>query len=260
MASRERGARVVEAVISVTDLHKSYKNLRAVNGVSLEVRGGEAYGLFGPNGSGKSTALHALVDIVRPTGGTTTICGFDSRSPEAKRLLVLVPDELGMPETLSGGEFLDFVRSLYGVRDRSRAEVLVRVLGLEGALGRLIDEYSHGMKKKLRVVAALLHGPRVLVLDEPFGGLDPEAVINLKRLISSEKEKGTAVFVATHDLLAAQHYCDRIGILSDGMLVAEGTTDQLFERFGSDSLEEVFLKASKLLDRSREVETYLQHL
>jgi ABC-2 type transport system ATP-binding protein len=116
------------------------------------------------------------------------------------------------------------------------------------------------MKKKLRLAAALLHGPKALVLDEPFGGLDPEAVINLKRLISSEKEKGTAVFVATHDLLAAQHYCDRIGILSDGALVAEGTTDQLFERFGSDSLEEVFLKASKLLDRSREVETYLQHL
>lgn len=124
----------------------------------------------------------------------------------------------------------------------------------------MIEKYSHGMKKKLRVVAALLHEPRALVLDEPFAGLDPEAVINLKRPISTEKKKGTAVFVATHDLLAAQHYCDRIGILSDGALAAEGTPDQLFERFGSDSLEEVFLKASELLERSREVETYLQHL
>jgi ABC-2 type transport system ATP-binding protein len=251
---------VVEAVISVADLHKSYREVRAVDGVSLEVRGGEAYGLLGPNGSGKSTTLHALVGIVRPTGGTTTISGFDSRSLQAKRFLGFVPDDLGMPETLSGGEFLDFVRSLYGVRDRSRAELLTGILGLEDALGRLIEEYSHGMKKKLRVVAALLHRPKALVLDEPFGGLDPEAVINLKRLISYEKAKGTAVFVATHDLLAAQHYCDRIGILSDGVLVAEGTTGQLFERFGSDSLEDVFLKASDLLDRSREVETYLQHL
>jgi ABC-2 type transport system ATP-binding protein len=251
---------VVEAVISVADLHKSYKRVRAVDGVCLAVRGGEAYGLLGPNGSGKSTTMHALVGIVRPTGGTATICGFDSRSLEARRLLGFVPDDLGMPETLSGWEFLDFVRGLYGVRDRSRAEILTRVLGLEGALGRLIEEYSHGMKKKLRVVAALVHEPRALVLDEPFGGLDPEAVINLKRLISVEKNKGTAVFVATHDLLAAQHYCDRIGILSDGALVAEGTVDRLFERFGSDSLEEVFLKASGLLDRSREVETCLQHL
>jgi ABC-2 type transport system ATP-binding protein len=251
---------VVEAVISVADLHKSYKNVRAVDGVSLEVRGGEAYGLLGPNGSGKSTTLHALVGIVKPTGGTATISGFDSRSLEAKRLLGFVPDDLGMPETLSGREFLDFVRSLYGVLDRSRAEILTRVLGLEGSLGRLIEEYSHGMKKKLRVVAALLHEPEAFVLDEPFGGLDPEAVINLKRLISSEKQRGTAVFVATHDLLAAEHYCDRIGILSDGALVAEGTTDELFERFGTGSLEEVFLKASKLLGRSREVETYIQHL
>jgi ABC-2 type transport system ATP-binding protein len=252
--------RVVEAVISVADLRKSYREVRAVNGVSLEVRGGEAYGLLGPNGSGKSTILHALVGIVRPTGGASTISGFDSRTLEARRLLGFVPDDLGLPETLSGGEFLDFVRGLYGVRDRSRAEVLTRVLGMEGALGRLIEEYSHGMKKKLRMVAALLHGPEALVLDEPFGGLDPEAVINLKRLISSEKRKGTAVFVATHDLLAAEHYCDRIGILSDGALVAEGTTNQLFDRFGTDSLEEVFLKASRLLDRSREVENYLQHL
>lgn len=251
---------MVEAVISVADLHKSYKRVRAVAGVSLEVRGGEAYGLLGPNGSGKSTTLHALVGIIRPSGGTATISGFDSRSLEAKRLLGFVPDDLVMPETLSGCEFLGFVRSLYGVRDRSRAEILNRVLGLEGALGRLIEEYSHGMKKKLRVVAALLHEPRALVLDEPFAGLDPEAVINLKRLISSEKKKGTAVFVATHDLLAAQHYCDRIGFLSDGALAAEGTPHQLFERFGSDSLEEVFLKASELLERSREVETYLQHL
>jgi ABC-2 type transport system ATP-binding protein len=250
---------VVEAVISVADLRKSYKRVRAVDGVSLEVRGGEAYGLLGPNGSGKSTTLHALVGVVRPGGGTAKISGFDSRSPEAKSLIGFVPDDLGMPETLTGAEFLDFVRGLYGVVDRSRAEILTRVLGLEGALGRLVEEYSHGMKK-LRVVAALVHEPKALVLDEPFGGLDPEAVINLKRLISSEKKKGTAVFVATHDLLAAQNYCDRIGILSDGALVAEGTTDQLFERFDSDSLEEVFLKASRLLDRSREVETYLQHL
>ncbi len=251
---------MVEAVISVADLRKSYGKLRAVDGVSFEVRGGEAYGLLGPNGSGKSTTLHALVGIVRPTGGAATISGFDSPSLEAKRLIGFVPDDLGMPETLTGKEFLDFVRSLYGVRDRSRSEILARVLGLEGALGRLIEEYSHGMKKKLRVVAALVHEPEALVLDEPFGGLDPEAVINLKRLIRAEKEKGTAVFVATHDLLAAQDYCDRIGILSDGVLVAEGTTDQLFERFDSGSLEEVFLKASGLLERSREVEAYLQHL
>jgi ABC-type multidrug transport system ATPase subunit len=130
---------VVEAVISVTDLRKSYKKVRAVNGVSLEVRGGEAYGLLGPNGSGKSTTLHALVGIVRPTGGTATICGFDSRSVEAKSLLGFVPDDLGMPETLSGGEFLDFVRTLYGVGDRSRAEILTKVLGLEGALARQVD-------------------------------------------------------------------------------------------------------------------------
>lgn len=251
---------MAEAVISVVDLRKSYRRVRAVDGVSLEVHDGEAYGLLGPNGSGKSTTLHTLVGVVRPDGGLATICGFDARSLEARSLLGFVPDDLAMPETLTGGEFLDFVRGLYGVADRSRADILARVLGLEDALGRLVEEYSHGMKKKLRVVAALAHGPRALVLDEPFGGLDPEAAINLKRLISVEKRKGTAVFVATHDLLAAEHYCDRIGILSGGTLVAEGTTAELFEQFDTDSLEEVFLKASSLLDRSKEVEAYLQHL
>lgn len=247
-------------VVRVDQLRKSYRGVEAVRGVSFEVGGGEIYGLLGPNGSGKSTTLHALVDIIRPTSGYLEVCGHRSSTLQAKRLFGFIPDDLSMPETLSGGEFLLFVRRLYGVETTSRMEALIEIFGLRGALHRLIEEYSHGMKKKLQITASLLHSPRALILDEPFRGLDPETVINLKRLLSIERGRGAGLLVATHDLSIAQRHCDRIGIISEGRVVAEGAVDELLGRFDTDSLEEVFLRASGLLDKRNGLEKYFSHL
>ncbi|HSL00825.1 MAG TPA: ABC transporter ATP-binding protein [Rubrobacteraceae bacterium] len=247
-------------VLRVGHLRKSYRGVDAVRDISFEVRDGEIYGLIGPNGSGKSTTLHALVDIIQPTSGCLEVCGHRASTIRAKQLFGFVPDDLDMPETLSGGEFLAFIRRLYGVTDTGRMDALIEIFGLREALHRLIEEYSHGMKKKLQITASLLHYPRALILDEPFRGLDPEAAISLKRLLSIERARGTGLLAATHDLSMAQRYCDRIGIISGGDLVAEGAVPELLGRFDTDSLEEVFLRASGLLDKRSGLEEHFGHL
>jgi ABC-2 type transport system ATP-binding protein len=250
----------MKRVLSVDGLRKRYRDVEAVRGISLEVYSGEIYGLLGPNGSGKSTTLHALVGIIQPTSGELEVCGHRSDTTQAKTLFGFIPDDLSMPETLSGEEFLTFISRLYRVEDRGRTDALIEIFGLREALHRLIEEYSHGMKKKLQITASLLHAPKALILDEPFRGLDPEAVINLKRLLSIEKRKGAGLLVATHDLLMAQHYCDRIGIISEGRIVAEGSVNGLLKRFDAASLEDVFLKASGLSDKRRRLEEHFEHL
>lgn len=247
-------------VLEVERLRKDYRGVQAVREVTFRVESGEIYGLIGPNGSGKSTTLHSIVGIVRPTSGRIGICGFPADTAEAKVRLGFVPDDLDMPVALTGREFLDFVRRLCRGEDGDRPRALVEVFGLRDSLGRLIEEYSHGMKKKLHIIAALAHGPRVVVLDEPFRGLDPEAAINLRRLLGREKAGGASVLLATHDLLMAQQDCDSIGIISGGEMVAQGPVGKLLEDFGSDSLDDVFLKASGLLGRKRELERHFEHI
>jgi ABC-2 type transport system ATP-binding protein len=250
----------VRPVLRIDRLRKSYGDLEAVRGISFEVGGGEIYGLLGPNGSGKSTTLHALVGIIRQTSGDLEVCGYKSHTVRAKHLFGFVPDDLSMPETLSGAEFLDFIRRLYAVEKSVRLDALIEIFGLSETLHRLIEEYSHGMKKKLQIAASLLHNPRALILDEPFRGLDPEAAISLKRLLSLERERGTGLLVATHDLPLAQRYCDRIGVIAEGRIVAEGAVNELLGRFETDSLEEVFLRASGLLERRSGLERHFEHL
>ncbi len=245
----------MKSVLTIDHLHKSYKNIEAVKDLSLEVQSGEVYGLLGPNGSGKSTTLHSIVGMVRPSSGTISIDGHHADSIGAKRVFGFVPDDVGMPESLTGREYLTFVRRLYGIGDAARAEALVEIFDIGPALGRLIEEYSHGMKKKLQIAAALVHDPELLILDEPFRGLDPEAVINLKHLISIEKERGTGILIATHDLLMAQHYCDRVAVISKGRIAVEDSVPALLLEYGTGSLEDVFLRASGLIDRRDEIES-----
>lgn len=245
----------MKPLLIVNHLGRSYKKVEAVKDLSFEVQSGEIYGLLGPNGSGKSTTLHSIVGMVRPTCGNITVDGHDVDSIEAKRVFGFVPDDVGMPESLTGREYITFTRKLYGIRDAARAEALIEIFDLGPALGRLIEEYSHGMKKKLQIAAALVHDPELLILDEPFRGLDPEAVINLKHLISIEKERGTGVLIATHDLLMAQHYCDKVAVISKGQIVVEDSVPELLLKYGTDSLEDVFLRASGLIDRRDEIES-----
>lgn len=247
-------------MLKVDRLCKDYRGLEAVKDVSFRVEGGETYGLLGPNGSGKSTTLHSITGVVRPTSGSLEVCGYPADTVEAKERLGFVPDDLSMPETLTGREFLTFVQRLYGAENEGRSRALVEIFGLREALGRLVEEYSHGMKKKLQIVAALAHGPKVVILDEPFRGLDPEAAINLRHLLASEKARGTGILIATHDLLMARQDCDSIGIISGGKMVVQGSVEALLRDFATGSLEDVFLRASGLLDRRKELEEYFEHL
>lgn len=247
-------------MLKVDRLRKNYRGVEAVKDVSFRVESGETYGLLGPNGSGKSTTLHSIVGIVQPTSGSLEVCGYSADSVEAKERLGFVPDDLSMPETLTGQELLAFVQRLYGAENEGRTEALVEIFGLRDALGRLIEEYSHGMKKKLQIVAALSHAPQVVILDEPFRGLDPEAAINLRHLLANEKARGSGILIATHDLLMAQQDCDSIGIISNGEMVIQGPVEALLRDFGTDSLEDVFLVASGLLGRRKEFERYFEYL
>jgi len=224
-----------DPLLVASSLVKRYGETVAVNGLNLAVMPGEIYGLLGPNGSGKSTTLRMLTGILTPTSGTVKVCGHGiQEEPErAKASLGYVPDEPVLYDKLSALEFLDFVGELYSIPRairRARADSLLHTLDLEGRAADPIQSYSRGMKQKVSVAAALLHNPRILVMDEPITGLDPIAVRVLKGVLRKMTRDGAAVLMSTHLLEVAEHLCDRIGILVGGVLVAEGTMAQLASR------------------------------
>ncbi|MGE5579726.1 MAG: ABC transporter ATP-binding protein [Bacillota bacterium] len=236
--------------LTASALTKKYGNLTAVDCLDLELRPGEVYGFLGPNGSGKSTTIGMLTGVLAPTSGDVAVCGFDlKREPEkAKAFIGYVPDEPVLYEKLTGLEFLDFVGDLYGVPKavrKARALELLGMLGLEYKGPDLIQSYSKGMRQKISIAAALLHNPRVLIMDEPVSGLDPMSARVLKSLVRNLARSGTAVLISTHLLEIAERMCDRIGILVAGRLIAEGTMDELRDRTRDScegtTLEDVFI-------------------
>jgi len=246
--------------LDVVDLAKRYGQFAAVHGVTFSVPMGSVVGLLGPNGSGKSSVLHSLTGVVSPTSGRVLLCGHPHDSAAAKALLGFVPDDLALPMSLTGHEYLDLVRRLQPAADMTLGAELVELLNLGHALGRLVAEYSHGMKRKIQVIAALMHRPGLLVLDEPFRGLDPEAHLILRRIISSFVGDGGGVLVATHDLSAAQGYCDSVVVVSDGRVVAQGPPPDLIREWRQESLVGVFLAATGLQARTHEVQARLSRL
>lgn len=222
----------------------------AVDRLEMNLRPGEVYGFLGPNGSGKSTTIRMLAGVLAPTSGSVIICGFDlKREPEkAKTAIGYVPDEPVLYDKLTGLEFLDFVGDLYGVPKatrKARALELLGMLGLEDKGTDLIQSYSKGMKQKVSIAGALLHKPKVLVMDEPVSGLDPMSARVLRSLVRNLARSGAAVLISTHLLEIAERMCDRIGILVAGRLIAEGTMDELRGRTKDvcegKTLEDVFI-------------------
>ena len=234
------------AALEVRGLCKRYRHFTAVDEVSFSVGDGEVFGLLGPNGSGKSSTLHSITGVVEPTAGSITIGWADAGTPEAKRLTGFVPDDLALPTSLTGREYLALLASLHRTSSAERRDFLVDAFRLRPALGKLLGEYSHGMKRKLQLVGALLHAPRLLILVEPFQGLDPQATVMVRTIIELLTSDGGAVLVATHDLRAAQEYCGRVAILAAGRVVASGAPAALCEQHGRPSLEEVFLAVTGL--------------
>jgi ABC-2 type transport system ATP-binding protein len=247
-------------ILEVDHLTKMYGRRLGIEGVSFDVAAGEIIGLLGPNGSGKSTTLHCLTGILAPTSGRVQITGIAHDRPAAKDGFGFVPDDLPMPESLRAPEVLALHRKLRSQFDRDLAEDLLELVGLADHRSKYVGEYSHGMKRKLQLVTALAHGPRLLIMDEPMRGLDPEAGIIVKTLLETFREQGGGVLVATHDLLAAEHYCDRVVILTYGKVIATGEPSELIGAAGVDTLEELFVQVTGLADQMAEKQDELRQI
>ena len=242
-------------MIQLIHLTKHFGSLIAVDDVSLEVASGEIFGFLGPNGAGKTTTIKMMVGILAPTKGTVIIDGKDMAEDPvgAKQVTGFIPDRGFLYEKLTGIECLQFVASIYGM-DRglveSRIDELVTLFEMEAWAGDLIESYSHGMKQRLVMAAALLHEPKVIVVDEPMVGLDPKAARLVKTVFLSLASKGVSIFMSTHTLGIAEEMCHRIGIINEGRLIALGTASELTQTAGGDGrdLETVFLKLTQEID------------
>lgn len=254
-------------MIKTTDLSKKYGQLTAVDRLNITVNPGEIFGFLGPNGAGKTTTIKMLVGLLAPTSGKAEVCGIDvGRDPvKAKALLGFVPDTPDIYEKLTARELLEFVADLRKM-DRKKADVriqeLLALFELVGRQDELLGGYSHGMKQKICIACGLLSEPKVLFLDEPTVGLDPRSARLVKDVLRKTADDGGTVFLSTHVLEIAERMCDRVGIIQKGVLIAEGTIDELRRRTvpgkaGEDvSLEDLFLK----LTGGEEYRELIKHL
>jgi ABC-2 type transport system ATP-binding protein len=239
-------------MIELRNLSKRYGNLVAVNRLNLTVGKGEIFGFIGPNGAGKTTTLRMMGGILAPTEGSVVIDGMNmAQEPEkAKRVIGFIPDRPFLYEKLTGFEFLRFKADLYGIGDgvfHVKAQRSLRQFSLEDWGDELIESYSHGMKQRLVMAGAILHDPKVIVVDEPMVGLDPAGIRMAKRLFRDLAQRGTTIFMSTHTLGVAEDVCDRIGIIHRGALIATGTLDELKRRtqVPEGDLEEIFLRLTE---------------
>ena len=232
-------------MLEIRNFSKSYsKGKNVVKDISLKVNNGEIYGFVGHNGAGKTTTIKSIVGILDFKQGDILIDNMSIKNDplECKKVMAYIPDNPDIYEALTGIQYLSFIADIYKISKEQR-EKLIKYYGdkleLTKYLGDLISSYSHGMKQKLAVISALIHKPKLLILDEPFVGLDPKASHTLKEIMRELCNEGSAIFFSTHVLEVAEKLCDKIAIIKDGKIVAEGTTEQVK---GNNSLEEVFME------------------
>jgi ABC-2 type transport system ATP-binding protein len=236
-----------ETRIETINLLKNFGEKIAVEDINFSVYAGEIFGFLGPNGAGKTTTIKMIVGLLQPTSGQVIVNGFDvQKQPlNAKASSGYVPDTPNLYPKLTGRELLRFVGDLYGLEKSNterRMEELLRLFDLTQAADDTIDSYSHGMQQKTALAAALVHDPKVLVLDEPTVGLDPKSARLIKDILRQLADRGAAIFLSTHILEIAERMCDRIGIINQGKLIAVGTMQELRNLGkGEASLEDIFL-------------------
>ncbi len=242
------------SMLECKNLFKQYGNQKrpAVDNLSLSIQNGQIFGFLGPNGAGKSTTIKMLVGLLQPDQGTIFFDGKNSKTDALsyKGCIGYVPDEPIFYERMTALEHLSFIADIYEVEARTRKtriQELAHTLLLSDALGDQISSYSHGMKQKLSVIAALLPSPKLLILDEPMVGLDPKASFILKQLLKSYAQQGNTVFFSTHVLEVAQQLCDTLGIIKEGKLLYNGTFAQLKANAGegAENLEQLFLELTE---------------
>jgi ABC-2 type transport system ATP-binding protein len=235
-------------MIEAITLTRKFSEFTAVDRLSFHVNPGEIYALLGPNGSGKSTTMRMLLGLLKPTMGTARINGFDVQENivEAKRFIGYIPEEPVLPERLTGWEYINYVSDIWRVprgneRDEEIDELLT-LLDIKDASDDLIETYSKGMSRKIGLVAALIHNPKVLILDEVQAGIDPRGAATIKEILNGLRDRGSTILMSTHVLEIAERMCDRIGIINEGKLIAEGTMAELrLQAKGQQSLEDIFL-------------------
>jgi ABC-2 type transport system ATP-binding protein len=240
-----------DAAIVTEKLTRRFGALLAVDGINLRVAAGQFFGFLGPNGAGKSTTIKMLTGLLAPSAGRVQLLGLDfsSHAVEVKRQIGVVPEGMGLFERLTGSEYLNFVGRMYGLdraTTRQRSEELLEFMQLADRPKSVIADYSHGMQKKLALAAAVIHGPRILFLDEPFEGVDALAAGALKALLGRMTERGVTIFLTSHVLEIVERLCSHIAIIHKGRLVAQGSLEELRAGTASEegrqtSLEEIFL-------------------
>ncbi len=231
-------------MLQISHLTKTYGEKKAVDDLTLHIAPGEIYGFIGHNGAGKTTTLKSVVGILQFDSGEITIDGHSVKTEplECKRRLAYIPDNPDVYEFMTGIQYLNFIADIFEVPSDVRTERIRRyadAFELSGDLAGPISAYSHGMKQKLAVISALIHDPKLIVMDEPFVGLDPKASHTLKEMMRDICDAGGAIFFSTHVLEVAEKLCDKIAIIRNGQLIRSGTMEEVK---GDDSLEDVFLE------------------
>lgn len=231
-------------MLKIENLTKTYGHKKAVDDLSLHIESGSIYGFIGHNGAGKTTTLKAIVGIMNFDSGDIYIDGKSIKKDAlaCKKIMAYIPDNPDLYEYLTGIKYLNFICDVYGVDQEKRTERIKKysdMFELSDSLGEVISAYSHGMKQKLAIIAALVHEPKLIIIDEPFVGLDPKATHLLKQLMRQMCDQGAAIFFSTHVLEVAEKLCDKIAIIKAGKLIVSGNTQDVI---GDESLEDVFLE------------------
>ncbi|MDO5328876.1 MAG: ABC transporter ATP-binding protein [Coriobacteriia bacterium] len=237
-------------MLKIEHLTKTFGEKKAVDNLSLHIKPGEIYGFIGHNGAGKTTTLKSVAGIQNCDSGTITIDGksiIDSPT-ECKRIFAYIPDNPDIYDYMTGIQYLNFIGDIFEVDAKVREELIHKYaseLEIEDSLAQSISEYSHGMKQKLTIVSAWIHKPKLIIMDEPFVGLDPSAAFKLKGMMRDLCDAGGAIFFSTHVLEVAEKLCDKIAIIKQGRLIKSGTMEEVR---GDESLEEVFLELEDVKD------------
>lgn len=236
-----------KAMLEIKNYSKSYGgDKKAADDVSLTVMSGDIYGFIGHNGAGKSTTIRAVVGVLEFSEGEIYINGHSVKDEgmECKKVTAYIPDNPDLYENLTGTQYLNFIADVFDISEQKRKESIKRyadMFEITDSLGDLISSYSHGMKQKVAIISALIHEPKLLVLDEPFVGLDPKAAYTLKEIMHEMCDKGTAIFFSTHVLDVAEKLCNKVAIIKQGKIIASGSMEELTK---GQSLEERFLEVA----------------
>ncbi len=237
-------------MIKINNLVKRYGSFTAVKGINMEIEKGVIFGFLGPNGAGKTSTIKMMTGLTSITSGTVCIDGvcISDKPVEYKKKIALIPDNPYMFEKLRGIEYIEFIGNLYNVEKEKYHERLnkyMKAFGVDSFVNDFIESYSHGMRQKLLIVAAMVHSPQVLILDEPMVGLDPKSMKILKNELRAAAKEGMAVFMSTHSMETAEETCDKVGIIDHGEIVAMGSIDDIKKTNKTERLEDLFFKLTE---------------